>query len=685
MAPQCSSVVAAAICLALHAPRALGSAEDECGGPGELRYDWGDNYTLYSGIHAGVQPLCPPYIATTASVAQLLTPPELPWKLTRVCFALHLLPDSHKALPRRATVSGTVSLYPFDLMPVYGPGHRLSYATFSRELSYDPNASSTAGVAPTWVSVDVSGLDSPMVFVGVSYWSCGNVQMVGVNMASQGRLAFTYRQSSSRWYRYKGADAFAIRTTGTKHAAGVPPTWVCDRSKYGDGNCDCYCGAGDVDCTTNFTSDCGPGHVCDQTGRCAEVDWGVRGVCNVSNYWQYDGCQCECGEAADPDCLDTHQPVRVCPPSTSHRQQVCDLRQTGPVCTEWRCDLAAYDDGRVCDCECGLADPDCDGFLLNSTCPDNWLCVNGKCAAPRKWSCPSAGYNDGKQCQCRCGVYDPDCDNASLYVFHCGIGKVCNYQSECVDPDLTEDCDGGVGCHNCLCTAGYYPKTPLREDCETRCGNGVLEAELNESCDGGDGCSGECQCRDGWAAVGARDCESLAQADGQFSRRKVIISSTVGSVCGLVLLVGIVASLFYVLKVKNGPRKLNVPVEIDGNPHSGFSSVLSGAGYSVDAVSASDALGPPGVVPVVAPDCSLFLGSSALVAGSSGSSSTSSQLPPGAQAQLAAALGPECDTAPLAAAGPLGPLTCNWSCASGDDRDSVDLTQVVRVDQRMPK
>jgi hypothetical protein len=47
-----------------------------------------------------------------------------------------------------------------------------------------------------------------------------------------------------------------------------------------------------------------------------------------------------------------------------------------PPPATWTCELAAYDDGEVCDCECGAIDPDCaipnapiEGCTPNETCP----------------------------------------------------------------------------------------------------------------------------------------------------------------------------------------------------------------------------------------------------------------------------------------------------------------------------
>eukprot|EP00727_Mastigamoeba_balamuthi_P003679 m51a1_g13308 putative serine-threonine protein (433) ;mRNA; f:115-2487 len=393
--------------------------------------------------------------------------------------------------------------------------------------------------------------------------------MVGtrVGRQQQQRLAYEFNPTYAAWLKYTATGSFAIRATGTSHS-GVPPMWICDESKYNDGTCNCNCGARDVDCDTQTTSDCGPGYVCDQNSRCVGLDWEKRGACNATSYWKYDGCQCECGVVTDPDCYDTNAPVSACP--GSFIQPYCHVADSGAVCE-----------------------------------------------VPREWTCDTTWYMDRKGCNCMCGAYELDCDNDSLPVYRCGVGQVCNYASSCVLPgcgngrvdrttDPKEECDGGLGCENCKCTAGFYPGSPMRLDCQphcgdnvtagdeqcdggtfcvnctcaaghspyspftvncTGCGNSVLDAEHNESCDGGEGCDDQ-------------DCELLRKTESKSSKRKVVISSTVGSIGSFILLVGVIFALLYARKVKNGPRQLNVPVEIDA--HSAGFSVVDPSCLAVD-------------------------------------------------------------------------------------------------------
>eukprot|EP00727_Mastigamoeba_balamuthi_P001115 m51a1_g1100 putative protein tyrosine kinase domain containing protein (520) ;mRNA; r:108183-110956 len=506
-------LAAALVCL--HAVR----AEDQCGGEGSLVYDSGADFTLMGRTRWPLESLCGSYAVYSANVGQLFTPPSVPWKFTRVCFALYLEPYANTSVAKKSTVYGAVSLYPMAMMPIYGPGERLSYTSFRTVVRYDPTIqpcdAKNTSIVPTWVSVDLSGLDDPMVawnkgvVIGVSFWSCGKVRMVGTKLDTQHLI-----------YDFSPVDA------------------VC---------------------------------------RCVALDWEKKGACNASNYWQYDGCQCECGVVTDPDCNDKNVPVSVCP--GHFIQPYCHVLDSGAVCEEkWKCNASAYNDGKICDCECGISDPDCFNYNLNTT-------------LPREWTCDTSWYMDHRGCDCKCGAYELDCDNVSLPVYRCGVGFTCNYAGNCVLPgcgngrvDLTtdpkEECDGGVGCEHCKCTAGYYPKSPMRLDCEPHCGdnvtmgdehprtincsgcgNGVLDTEHNESCDGGVGCNDNCACKDGWAPTSplSKDCESLEKTESKSNRNKIIISSTVGSVGGFILLVGVVIALVYARKVRNGPRQLNVP------------------------------------------------------------------------------------------------------------------------------
>jgi hypothetical protein len=64
----------------------------------------------------------------------------------------------------------------------------------------------------------------------------------------------------------------------------------------------------------------------------------------------------------------------------------------------------------------------------------------------------------------------------------CGNGSL--------DPD--EECDGGVGCTDCLCDADFEPTAPPSLDCQPICGNGSVDP--GEECDGMDdaACPGAC-------------------------------------------------------------------------------------------------------------------------------------------------------------------------------------------------
>eukprot|EP00727_Mastigamoeba_balamuthi_P014225 m51a1_g9425 hypothetical protein (174) ;mRNA; f:387552-388146 len=141
-----------------------------CTGPGALIYDAGDNYRPVARSHIGVQPLCHNQPVFQASVAQLVTPPSIPWQLTRVCFALHLLPARNHTPHESATVYGTVSLYTMALLPLAGPGDRTSFVSFRQEISSDEaqqnrqpgGTRSNTTMTPVWVTLDVGNLDSPM-------------------------------------------------------------------------------------------------------------------------------------------------------------------------------------------------------------------------------------------------------------------------------------------------------------------------------------------------------------------------------------------------------------------------------------------------------------------------------------------------------------------------------------------
>lgn len=159
--------------------------------------------------------------------------------------------------------------------------------------------------------------------------------------------------------------------------------WTCDASYWGDGACDCGCGADDVDC-----------------------DWA--------------GC-------AEPGCWDA-----AC--------EYCDAQPCAApsgVPEDWSCDESFFGDG-ACDCGCGAIDGDCgDGGCAEPGCrePSCQYCDDGAGPGPcgdagqdededegggegegegegegalAGWSCNASYYGDG-ECDCGCGLLDLDC------------------------------------------------------------------------------------------------------------------------------------------------------------------------------------------------------------------------------------------------------------------------------------
>lgn len=184
---------------------------------------------------------------------------------------------------------------------------------------------------------------------------------------------------------------------GSAGAVLPPPTWTCTYSAYADGQCDCGCGAVDKDCSTGALDEC---------ARCNSAG--------------------SCGGSACPGRIDPND-VTSC--------------LTAPA--GWKCDPSLYDDGKTCDCGCGIQDPDCPntdaascdncssgGSCAHGACPSSLVPDdNTRCQIPDGWTCTPATYGDGT-CNCGCGVVDVDCpddkasscevcDTSSCWPLHC--------------------------------------------------------------------------------------------------------------------------------------------------------------------------------------------------------------------------------------------------------------------------
>ncbi|MCL2824826.1 MAG: hypothetical protein FWD57_12635, partial [Polyangiaceae bacterium] len=81
--------------------------------------------------------------------------------------------------------------------------------------------------------------------------------------------------------------------------------WTCPKGYYEDGDCDCECGIWDPDCSTSGANPfgCAPEAICVEVDGQGICDGGVVGwTCDIKYYG--DGfCECGCG-AWDPDCDD---------------------------------------------------------------------------------------------------------------------------------------------------------------------------------------------------------------------------------------------------------------------------------------------------------------------------------------------------------------------------------------------
>jgi hypothetical protein len=159
----------------------------------------------------------------------------------------------------------------------------------------------------------------------------------------------------------------------------IPTDWIC-YANYGDGVCDCGCGAQDVDCASSALEDC---------------------------------------EACEEGCSGSACPGKISPGDNA----LCTPPPPG-----WRCPEYRYRDTHFCDCGCGVVDPDCASSAVEScewcndegscsiqTCPgsvdptNNALCHQP--APPSWWTCSASDYADGTICDCGCGGYDLDCPN----------------------------------------------------------------------------------------------------------------------------------------------------------------------------------------------------------------------------------------------------------------------------------
>lgn len=247
-----------------------------------------------------------------------------------------------------------------------------------------------------------------------------------------------------------------------------------------------------------------------------------------------DGCGNLCGSCggATPYCV-AGSCAAECEPSCEGRVcgddncgGSCGVCEQGATCatagracipSTYTCDANTYDDGALCHCACGDADPDCEDTTLwvagcdkpGASCDAASTCQGG---LDGEWTCDETRYADGNTCDCGCGLPDPDCMRSSLTVVGCSASQVCSRLGACVAGDCTPDCSGrmcgddGCGglCGVCTDEASFCNAGSCSAECVAHCGDNVC---------GGDGCGGSCgSCESGEHCV-AGTCDALPMSD----------------------------------------------------------------------------------------------------------------------------------------------------------------------------
>jgi hypothetical protein len=216
-------------------------------------------------------------------------------------------------------------------------------------------------------------------------------------------------------------------------AAGFWDTNACDLANFGtDDGCDCGCGAPDPDCdgdgsvTTAYTDDC---DVCHDGGGGYDAcpDWDSDcGDALIAN----GSCDCGCG-VVDPDCRLLERASCTEPGCELTTCQYCNEDAARTACggdwasdlVESACAVATFDLDGLCDCGCGVADPDCgdDEGCTEKGCsaPGCAVCHNGYLLSQcQDWYCDEDRFGDG-DCDCGCGAPDPDCEEAGCTTVGC--------------------------------------------------------------------------------------------------------------------------------------------------------------------------------------------------------------------------------------------------------------------------
>jgi hypothetical protein len=313
----------------------------------------------------------------------------------------------------------------------------------------------------------------------------------------------------------------------------VPAAWSCIYFTYGDGKCDCGCGAPDPDCTEPDLAHC---EVCNAVGGCnvdacpGRIDPDDVTTCIVvPNDWTCapaayaDGSSCDCGcGVQDKDCPDTDVAscddcagVGACSKGPCPSALAAADNTRCEIPSRWTCDATTYGDG-TCSCGCGAVDIDCPDASAAScqVCDDSSCSPFGPCDVepddnahctkpPPIWACSPRLYHDGARCDCGCGAIDPDCESSSAEACDkCDAPGSCSAQAcpafidaafngHCYQPDAPAEwtCPSNAYADGIACDCGCaVPDPDCRNDeiefcarCFACGGHGVCGTTLDPS------------------------------------------------------------------------------------------------------------------------------------------------------------------------------------------------------------
>lgn len=299
-----------------------------------------------------------------------------------------------------------------------------------------------------------------------------------------------------------GVGGAGVGGAGVGGAGGDPGGEICNNGTDDDAN-------GDIDCadaacvgTASCTLPAG--------WTCAQGFFNEAGDGTPLTYY----CDCQCG-GHDPDC--------DLPPNNNPLYCSGDVAQAGQACvndlctapTDWTCAAADWDElaqgtaNPECNCNCGVADPDCDDAALPiAGCPAGQQCTaEGECdAVPGAWSCDDIWYDEGGNglqpyCDCSCGAHDPDCDIVPAAELLCSgelpePGQVCTADvcdapdAWICDPDYFDEVGQGTAGALCDCECGFPDP-----DC-------AVDPPLTvEGCAAGETCNASGTCEDAGVVV----------------------------------------------------------------------------------------------------------------------------------------------------------------------------------------